>query len=402
MWNDMKQGDRYYLPLKKSLGSTMQNQWPALASSWKVHDDLEKRKNIVMNESEARALLLNGIANPMNLVIRVGRTDRSAVDMHRFRTFLARTPGFQVVLDTKTFPMTVAGKISNSADIMNMIPRAKDIYKLGKQNIAKKYGFASIAAFGGYEHAENFERFLAYAIHFENVMHREPVINDGMEDFCKQYKFFMTLKNLILNSATVDGRQVLRTLSTSNFRGMFIIITLCITGKCSKNLELFVSMYRDQEHRSSCSIGKKTCVVCFMQSLDAAGDSVDHKKHLLTNGENSATSYLACRDNLAVDAHARKLLLEITRKSGGEHTTYCAVTAARGCVWCLDELRSRTTDMQTFTKEEAVLVKQFEIDIEASVDTEKGSRGLVVRRCKDSNSSSNSTDNDPPNKKQKN
>ena len=139
-----------------------------------------------------------------------------------------------------------------------------------------------------------------------------------------------------------------------------------------------------------------------MQSLDAAGDSVDHKKHLLTNGENSATSYLACRDNLAVDAHARKLLLEITRKSGGEHTTYCAVTAARGCVWCLDELRSRTTDMQTFTKEEAVLVKQFEIDIEASVDTEKGSRGLVVRRCKDSNSSSNSTDNDPPNKKQKN
>ena len=56
--------------------------------------------------------------------------------------------------------------------------------------------------------------------------------------------------------------------------------------------------------------------VKFMQVLDdATGDSVDHTKHLLTNDGNSAICYLRCRDNLTADAHARKLLLEIKRKS---------------------------------------------------------------------------------------
>ena len=120
----------------------------------------------------------------------------------------------------------------------------------------------------------------------------------------------------IHRGTTVDGRQFLRTLSTSNFRGLYNALIMCITGKCQRNVTLFVSMYRDQEHRSSCPIGKTTCVVCFMQVLDdATGDSVDHTKHLLTNDGNSAIYYLRCRNNLTADAHARKLLLEIKRKS---------------------------------------------------------------------------------------
>ena len=126
---------------------------------------------------------------------------------------------------------------------------------------------------------------------------------------------------------------------------------------------------------------------------------MDRMKHLLANGEGSSNRYLKCRDNLTVDVHARKLFLEIKRKSGVEHASYCVVTAARGCVWCLDDLRSRHTDNQTLTKEEAVLVEQFETDIEASVDTDRGSRGLVARRRNDSNIDSM---NNGPNKKQKN
>ena len=55
-------------------------------------------------------------------------------------------------------------------------------------------------------------------------------------------------------------------------------------------------------------------------------------------------------------------------------------------------------DKRTLSKDETVLVKQFETGIEASVNTELGSRGLEVRR----RNGSSSTGNDPPNKKQKN
>ena len=47
-------------------------------------------------------------------------------------------------------------------------------------------------------------------------------------------------------------------------------------------------------------------------------------------------------------------------------------------------------DKRTLSKDETVLVKQFETDIEASVDNGRGSRGLVVRHS-----------NISPNKKQK-
>ena len=63
-----------------------------------------------------------------------------------------------------------------------------------------------------------------------------------------------------------------------------------------------------------------------MQCLDAARDNVELKTRLLTNGSNLASRYLACRDNLYIDAHARKLLIEIKMKSGADHTSYCVVT----------------------------------------------------------------------------
>ena len=111
MWHGMKQDD-IYLPLKKTL--RMKNQWPALSSAWIVHDDLEKKKNIVLTELEAMALLRDGIANPMNLVVRVGRTDSSSIDMSRIRAFFDQNPTFQVVLDKRIFPMAVEGKSSNT------------------------------------------------------------------------------------------------------------------------------------------------------------------------------------------------------------------------------------------------------------------------------------------------
>lgn len=392
LWVEIqKNGSR--ILLKESLQLTTYQKWPALSEAWLAYDNLMKSKNAVMEEPEAMKLLINGTANPLNLVLRMGHKNRSSVDMNRLRSFFLQNDTFHVVLDKRTFPMAEEGKRYSAMDIMKMVPHAREIAKISAQKLATKYGFAPLVAFGGYKHCENFEDFLKHAIHFDQIMHREPVLGDGNEDFYKEYKLFMNLENLI---STAEGREVFLTLSSVNFRTQFQSLVACVAGRCHEGGELFSVMYHEEEHRSSCPLGQKTCLVCFMQCLDAARDNVELKTQLLTNGSKLANRYLACRDNLYIDAHARKLLMEIKMKSGADHTSYCVVTAARGCVWCLDDLRNRQT---TLTTDEAARVKQFETDIEASADTKRGSRGLVVRRSNDISSSS--TDKGHPLKKQK-
>jgi hypothetical protein len=128
---------------------------------------------------------------------------------------------------------------------------------------------------------------------------------------------------------------------------------------------------------------------------------------LHVNATRAAKHYLACRESLHADEHARKLL-EI-KGSAAVHASYCIVTAVKGCVWCLDGLRRRSQSIAVpgiisplLTPEELAIVKSYSTDIENSRDAKGKSRALVRRKAGEAGGeSAASKAGEPPRKKHK-
>ncbi len=316
-----------------------------------------KMKSSVMSEEKARSLLSS--VGPLHVALQKEKAMSDLVE------YLQKSPDFVAKLDKRVWPRAEAS--NSAAEILKMIPIQSKLKK-NDATLSKLCGLAPRSAFGQYRRPlSSFDVFLPHAIHFESMVHRAPVANDGNIEFLEQYKKLMTLENLI---GSIEGRKLFKTLSTSHFRTLYSALRNCVTGKCNSNTDLFQTHYANVLHRVSCPIGTHDCVVCLMQTLDLLDVEDDKQRieNLLTSSA-AASSYLKCGDNCHVHAHASALLK--IDGSAKHHASYCTVKAGtaghagrprKGCLWCLDELHRRNIALDTtLTYEELAIVTKFHL-----------------------------------------